>query len=132
MPKVDLVYEIKKGSKVYFERIDIVGNVKTRDKVIRREFRVAEKGLFDPRALRRSNELIHRLDYFEEVNLGTSPGSQEDRMKLKVEVKEKMTGSFSVGAGYSAVDQFVVHGSDFRKKSFWKGPTPKSGRPTGR
>ncbi len=121
VPKVDLVYEIKKGSKVYFERIDIVGNVKTRDKVIRREFKVAEKGLFDATALRKSNENLRRLDYFEEVNISTSPGSQEDRMNLKVEVKEKQTGSFSVGAGYSAVDQFILMGQISQRNLFGRG-----------
>ncbi|MHB8842891.1 MAG: outer membrane protein assembly factor BamA, partial [Candidatus Aquicultor sp.] len=119
--KVDLVYEIKKGSKVYFERIDIVGNVKTRDNVIRREFKVAEKGLFDAKALRKSNENLHRLDFFEEINLSTSPGSQEDRMKLKAEVKEKMTGSFSVGAGYSAVENFLVMGQISERNLFGRG-----------
>jgi len=122
-PKVDLVYEIKKGSKVYFERIDIVGNVKTRDKVIRRQFKVTEKGLFDAVALRKSNENLHRLDYFEEVNISTSPGSQEDRMNLKVQVKEKMTGSFSVGVGYSAVDQFMVMGQISQRNLFGRGQT---------
>ena len=121
VPKVDLVYEIKKGSKVYFERIDIVGNVKTRDKVIRREFKVAEQGLFDATALRESNENLHRLDYFEEVNISTSPGSQEDRMNLKVDVKEKKTGSFSIGAGYSAVDQFILMGSITQRNLFGRG-----------
>ena len=120
-PKVDLVYEIRKGPKVYFERIDIVGNTKTRDKVIRREFKVSEQGLFDASALRRSNENLNRLDYFEEVNISTTPGSQEDRMNLKVEVKEKMTGSFSVGAGYSAVDQFTVMGSIAQRNLFGRG-----------
>ncbi len=120
-PKVDLVYDIKKGPKVYFERIDIVGNTKTRDKVIRREFKVAEQGLFDAAALRRSNENLNRLDYFEEINISTTPGSQEDRMNLKVEVKEKMTGSFSVGAGYSAVDQFTVMGSIAQRNLFGRG-----------
>ncbi len=120
-PKVDLVYEIKKGPKVYFERIDIVGNTKTRDKVIRREFKVTEQGLFDAAALRRSNENLNRLDYFEEINISTTPGSQEDRMNLKVEVKEKMTGSFSVGAGYSAVDQFTVMGSIAQRNLFGRG-----------
>jgi outer membrane protein insertion porin family len=119
--KVDLVYEIKKGSKVYFEHIDIVGNVKTRDKVIRREFAVAEKGLFDAKALRKSNENLRRLDFFEEVNLSTSPGSQEDQMKLKVEVKEKMTGSFSLGAGYSAVEQVLVMGQISERNLFGRG-----------
>ncbi len=121
VPKIDMVYEIKKGAKVYFERIDIVGNVKTRDKVIRREFKVAEKGLFDAVALRKSNENLHRLDFFEEINISTSPGSQEDRMNLKVEVKEKMTGSFSVGAGYSAVDQFIVMGQIAQRNLFGRG-----------
>ncbi len=121
VPKVDLVYEIKKGSKVYFERIDIVGNVKTRDKVIRREFKVAEKGLFDATALRKSNENLRRLDYFEEINLSTSPGSQEDRMNLKVDVKEKQTGSFSIGAGYSAVDQFILMGQISQRNLFGRG-----------
>lgn len=121
VPKVDLVYEIKKGSKVYFERIDIVGNVKTRDKVIRREFKVTEKGLFDAKALRKSNENLHRLDFFEEINISTSPGSKEDRMNMKVEVKEKMTGSFSVGAGYSAVDQFMVMGQIAQRNLFGRG-----------
>ena len=120
-PKVDLMFEMKKGPKVYFERIDIVGNTKTRDKVIRREFKVAEQGLFDASALRRSNENLNRLDYFEEVNISTTPGSQEDRMNLKVEVKEKMTGSFSVGAGYSAVDQFTVMGSIAQRNLFGRG-----------
>ncbi len=119
--KVDLVYDIKKGSKVYFEHIDIVGNVKTRDKVIRREFKMSEKDLFDPTALRKTNENLHRLDFFEEINLSTSPGSQEDRMKLKVEVKEKMTGSFSVGAGYSAVEQVLLMGQIAEKNLFGTG-----------
>ncbi len=119
--RVDLVYEIRKGAKVYFERIDIVGNVKTRDKVIRREFGVAEQGLFDAKALRKSNQNLHRLDYFEEINLSTSPGTQEDRMKLKVEVKEKMTGSFSLGAGYSAVENFMVMGQISERNLFGRG-----------
>jgi len=121
VPKVDLVFDIKKGPKVYFERIDIAGNTKTRDKVIRREFKVAEQGLFDAQALRRSNENLNRLDFFEEINISTTPGSQEDRMNLKVEVKEKMTGSFSVGAGYSAADQFTVMGSIAQRNLFGRG-----------
>ncbi len=120
-PRVDLIYEIKRGPKVYFERIDIVGNSKTRDKVIRREFKVAEGGLFDAGGLRRSNENINRLDFFEEVNISTTPGSQEDRMNLKVEVKEKMTGTFSMGVGYSAADQFSVMGQIAQRNLFGRG-----------
>lgn len=120
-PKVDLTYDIKKGSKVYFERIDIVGNTKTRDKVIRREFKVTEQGLFDSMALRKSNENLHRLDYFEEINISTSPGSQEDRMNLKVEVKEKMTGSFSIGLGYSTTEQLIFMGQIAQRNLFGRG-----------
>jgi len=119
--KVDLTYEIRKGSKVYFERIDIVGNIKTRDKVIRRELKVSERGLFDAAALRKSNENLQRLDFFEEVNLSTSPGSEEDRMRLKVEVKEKLTGSFSLGAGYSAVEKFMFVGQIAERNLFGRG-----------
>ena len=119
--KVDLIYEVKQGPKVYFERIDIVGNTKTRDKVIRREFKVAEAGLFDAAGLRRSNENLNRLDFFEELNISTTPGSQEDRMNLKVEVKEKMTGSFSMGVGYSAADQFSVMGQIAQRNLFGRG-----------
>jgi outer membrane protein insertion porin family len=121
IPKVDLTYDIKKGSKVYFERIDIVGNTKTRDKVIRREFKVSEGGLFDSTALRKSNENLHRLDFFEEINISTSPGSQEDRMNLKVEVKEKMTGSFSIGLGYSTTEQLIFMGQIAQRNLFGRG-----------
>jgi outer membrane protein insertion porin family len=121
IPKVDLTYDLKKGPKVYFERIDIVGNTKTRDKVIRREFKVSEQGLFDSTALRKSNENLHRLDFFEEINISTSPGSQEDRMNLKVEVKEKMTGTFSIGLGYSTTEQLIFMGQISQRNLFGRG-----------
>ena len=119
--QVNLTYDIKQGPKVYFERIEIVGNTKTRDKVIRREFKVSEAGLFDAKGLRTSNENLNRLDFFEEINISTTPGSQEDRMNLKVEVKEKMTGAFSMGVGYSAADQFSVMGQISQRNLFGRG-----------
>jgi outer membrane protein insertion porin family len=105
--KVDVTFDIHQGNKVYFERIDIAGNVKTRDKVIRRELRVYEQELFNATNLKESIKNLRRLEYFEDVNFGTSPGSAPDHMNLKITVKERPTGTFGVGAGYSTQDRLV-------------------------
>ena len=104
---VDITFDITKGKKVYFERIEIAGNVKTRDKVIRRELRVYEQELFNATKLKEGMKNLKRLEYFEDVNLSTSPGTTPDRLNLKVTVKEKPTGSFGVGIGYSTQDHLV-------------------------
>ncbi len=104
---VDITFDIGKGKKVYFDRIEVAGNVKTRDKVIRRELRVYEQEMFSASKLKRSMANLKRLEYFEDVNFSTSPGSTPDRMNLKVTVKERPTGSFGVGLGYSTQDQLV-------------------------
>jgi outer membrane protein insertion porin family len=104
---VDITFDITKGRKVYFERIEIAGNVKTRDKVIRRELRVYEQELFNATKLKEGMKNLKRLEYFEDVNLSTSPGTTPDRLNLKVTVKEKPTGSFGVGLGYSTQDHLV-------------------------
>lgn len=102
---VDITYEISKKEKVRFERINIGGNTATRDKVIRRELKVAEGEYFSAQDLRRSAENLHRLGFFEDVQINTHKGSAEDLMLLDVKVKERPTGSFSLGAGYSSVDK---------------------------
>jgi outer membrane protein insertion porin family len=104
---VNVTFDIHKGKKVYFERIDIAGNVKTRDKVIRRELRVYEQDLFSATNLKESIKNLRRLEYFEDVNFATTPGSAPDRMNLKITVKERPTGTFGVGAGYSTADRLV-------------------------
>jgi outer membrane protein insertion porin family len=104
---VNVTFDIHKGIKVYFERIDIAGNVKTRDKVIRRELRVYEQDLFSATNLKESIKNLRRLEYFEDVNFATTPGSAPDRMNLKITVKERPTGTFGVGAGYSTADRLV-------------------------
>ncbi len=104
---VDITFEIRKGEKVYFERIDIAGNVKTRDKVIRRELRVYEQELFSSSKIKKSTQNLRRLEYFEDVNFSTSPGSTPEKMNLKINVKERPTGQFGVGAGYSTQDKLV-------------------------
>jgi outer membrane protein insertion porin family len=104
---VDVTFDIHKGQKVYFERIDIGGNVKTRDKVVRRELRVYEQDLFSATNLKESIKNLRRLEYFEDVNFATTPGSTPDHMNLKITVKERPTGTFGLGAGYSTQDRLV-------------------------
>ncbi|MFZ5453792.1 MAG: outer membrane protein assembly factor BamA [Thermodesulfobacteriota bacterium] len=104
---VDITFDFRKGKKVYIDRIEIAGNVKTRDKVIRRELRVYEQNLFSATKLKESIKNLRRLEYFEDVNFSTNPGSAPDRMNLKVTVKERPTGTFGVGAGYSTQDRLV-------------------------
>ncbi len=104
---VDVVFDIRKGQKVYFERIEIAGNIKTRDKVIRRELRIYEQELFSATKLKESIRNLRRLEYFEDVNFSTSPGPAPNRMNLKITVKERPTGTFGLGAGYSTQDRVV-------------------------
>ncbi len=105
--KVDITFDIRKGNKVYFERIEISGNIKTRDKVIRRELRVYEQELFSATKIKESIRNLRRLEYFEDVNFSTTPGSAPDRMNLKISIKERPTGTFGIGAGYSTQDRLV-------------------------
>jgi outer membrane protein insertion porin family len=104
---VNVTFDIHKGRKVYFERIEISGNIKTRDKVIRRELRVYEQGLFNATKLKESIRNLRRLEYFQDVNFATTPGSAPNRMNLRITVKERPTGTFGLGAGYSTQDRIV-------------------------
>jgi outer membrane protein insertion porin family len=101
---IDLTYVINEGSRVYVERIDIVGNVRTLDEVIRREFRLAEGDAFNTALLRRSRQRVQDLGFFESVELRTLPGSSPDKATIEVEVAERSTGELSFGAGYSTSD----------------------------
>jgi len=90
---VDLTFDFQKGRKVYIERIDLVGNTKTRDKVIRRELRVYEGELFSGTGLRKNKERVTALGFFETVEVTHKPGSDDSKVVLQVEVKEKATPS---------------------------------------
>ncbi len=104
---VDITYDIAQGEKVYFEKVNITGNNRTRDKVIRREVRVAEGDLYSTGKIKRSQQELENLGYFKKVNLTTAAGSSSSKVDLNVEVEEKPTGSISFGAGYSSVDSLV-------------------------
>ncbi|PID39224.1 MAG: outer membrane protein assembly factor BamA [Proteobacteria bacterium] len=118
---VDITYHIGKGEKVYFESIDISGNTSTRDKVIRRELRIVEQAQYSGSRLKRSVRNLHRLDFFEDVKVDTIKGSGPDKMKVKIDVIEKPTGSFTFGAGYSTVDDLFVTGSVSQRNLFGRG-----------
>jgi outer membrane protein insertion porin family len=98
---IDINYVINEGPRVYIERIDINGNVRTLDKVIRRELRVDEGDAFNTALLRRSRQRIQVLGYFEKVDMKTVAGSSPDKTKIEVDVAERSTGELSFGAGFS-------------------------------
>lgn len=105
---VDIDLEVETGEKVYYERIEISGNTKTRDKVIRRELRIFEGELFSATGLEISKQLVTALGYFEKVDIITERGSAPNKMHVRVEIKEKATGTFQVGAGFSTVERFIA------------------------
>ncbi|MEL7487863.1 MAG: outer membrane protein assembly factor BamA [Pseudomonadota bacterium] len=105
---IDLTFEVNEGPRVYVERINIKGNTRTLDKVIRREVRIAEGDPFNRVLVDRSRARIRSLGYFGEVEIEEKPGSAPDRTELDVSVEERSTGSFSVGVGVSSTENFIV------------------------
>ncbi len=101
---LDLTYDIQEGPKVYVERIDISGNVRTQDHVIRREFRLAEGDAFSTEKLKRTEQRLKNLDFFESVDIQTVPSESPDKTTIKVKVQEKSTGQLTFGAGFSTSD----------------------------
>lgn len=108
---VDLMLDIEQGLKVYIERIQVRGNTQTRDKVIRRELPIVEGDQYSASKIKEGNRRVRNLGFFEEVNVTTEPGSAKDQTVLNVDVKEQATGTFSIGVGYSSVDQVLAQGS---------------------
>jgi outer membrane protein insertion porin family len=108
---IDITFEMDKGEKVHIDRINVTGNTKSRDKVIRREMRIDEGDLFSSTSLKKSKQNLMNTGYFEEANITTVKGNAPDKLDINVEVKEKPTGTFSIGAGYSSLDGIVGQGS---------------------
>jgi outer membrane protein insertion porin family len=101
---VGITYDVTQGELVHVDRIKISGNNKTYDKVIRRELKLQEQETYSSSKMKRSQALLERLGYFEEVNITTEPGQEPDEVNLLVNVREGSTGSFSIGAGFSSSD----------------------------
>ena len=104
---IDLIFDVEQGPRVYIEKININGNSRTLDKVIRREFRLVEGDAFNRVLVDRSRTRIRSLGFFSDVQVKDSPGSQPDRTNLTVSVTEQSTGSIQLGLGYSSVSQLV-------------------------
>lgn len=108
---MDLTFEVEKGELVYIDRISIIGNSKTRDKVARRELRLMEGDLYSATGFKRSKQNLMNTGYFEEANVATSKGSSENKLNVNVDLKEKATGAFTIGGGYSSLDGLIFQGS---------------------
>ncbi|MDH4387068.1 MAG: outer membrane protein assembly factor BamA [Caulobacter sp.] len=105
---VDLVFQVREGPRVYVDRIDIVGNNRTLDSVIRRELNVAEGDAYNRVLVDRSRNQIRALGFFKDVTIEETPGTAPDRTSLRVKVEEQPTGELSFSAGYSSVDQLIL------------------------
>ncbi len=104
---VSIVFAIEEGPRVYIERINVRGNTRTRDYVIRREFDISEGDAYNRALVDRAERRLKNLDYFKTVKIISEPGSSSDRVVLNVDVEEKSTGDFSVSGGYSTADGFL-------------------------
>ena len=122
---IDITFDVQEGPQVYVERIDITGNVRTLDKVIRREMRLVEGDAFNTDKMKRSKERIKNLGFFKKVEVNNKPGSAPDRTVVAVAVEEQSTGQLSFGLGFSSSDgplvdasigekNFLGRGDDFR------------------
>lgn len=105
---VDIEMEISRGEIVYFGRIEIVGNTRTRDKVIRRELSIVEGDKYSAFSLERSKARAFQLGFFEDINVSTQRGAAADILDVTIEVKERSTGTFQIGAGFSSVENFIA------------------------
>jgi outer membrane protein insertion porin family len=101
---VSVVFSIEEGPRTYIERINIRGNTRTRDYVVRREFDLAEGDAYNRALVDRAERRLKNLDFFKSVKINAEPGSSSDRVVLIVDLEEKSTGDFSVSGGYSTTD----------------------------
>ncbi len=132
---VRVVLNISEGDRYRIGRIEISGNTKTRDKVIRREVRLDEGDIFNSALIRRSYERINNLNFFESVELNPKPQPETKLVNLDIVVKERPTGFFSVGGGYSSVERFIAmieltQGNLFGKGQYAKIRAELGGRTT--
>lgn len=104
---ISVNYVVEEGAKVYIERINIRGNTRTRDYVIRREFDIGEGDPYNKALIERATRRLRNLGYFKNIRVTNEPGSEPDRVIVNVEVEDQSTGEFSLGGGYSTSDGFL-------------------------
>jgi len=105
---INLNFVVDEGTRAYIERINIIGNTRTRDYVIRREFDIGEGDAYNRALIDRAERRLKNLDYFKSVKITNEPGSAPDRVVINVNVEEKSTGEFSISGGYSTADGFLA------------------------
>jgi outer membrane protein insertion porin family len=105
--RISVIYVVEEGPRVYVERINVRGNTRTRDYVIRREFDLAEGDAYNQALINRAERRLNNLGYFERVNISSEPGSAPDRVVVNVDVVDQATGEFSIAGGYSTADGII-------------------------
>ena len=118
---VDLNIQIDSGRKVFVGKINVIGNTRTRDNVIRREFRFKEGELFNSKKLKRSKQRINNLGFFENVKIDTHRGDTPELIDVDASVTERPTGSISFGAGFSSVEKLIFNASIAQDNVFGTG-----------
>jgi outer membrane protein insertion porin family len=104
---INIVFVVEEGARAYIERINIRGNTRTRDYVIRREFDIGEGDAYNRALIDRAERRLKNLDYFKTVKITNEPGSAPDRVVINVDVEEKSTGEFSISGGFSTAEGFI-------------------------
>ena len=125
---MSVTFNIAEAKRTYVERIDINGNTQTQDKVVRREIRVAEGDAFNSFQVRRSQDRINSLGYFQEkLEIKQNPGSAPDRIVLETNVEEQSTGSLQLSAGYSSLERFIIQANITQRNFRGKGQELRAG-----
>src|SRR3954468_4122761 len=124
--QVNIVFAIEEGARAYIERINVRGNTRTRDHVIRREFDIAEGDAYNRVLIDRAERRLKNLNYFKSVKITNEPGSASDRVVINVDVEEQSTGEFSVAGGYSTSDGFVAEVSVGERNLLGRGQTARA------
>jgi outer membrane protein insertion porin family len=123
---INIVFSVEEGARAYIERINVRGNTRTRDYVIRREFDIAEGDAYNKVLVDRAERRLRNLGFFKNVKIGTEPGSSADRVVLNVDVEEQSTGEFSIAGGYSTADGIVAEVSVGERNLMGRGQTARA------
>ena len=125
---MNLLFRIRQSDRVYVERIDVNGNTVTRDKVIRREFRLNEGDAFNALKIKRSQDRLQSLGFFQDdLEIKQTQGSSPDRVVLSVDVQEKSTGELQLSAGYSSLEKFIISANIAQRNFMGKGQELNAG-----
>ena len=123
---IDVAFVVDEGTRAYIERINIHGNIRTRDYVIRREFDIAEGDPYNRALIDRAERRLKNLNFFKSVKITNEPGSAPDRVVINVELEEQSTGDFSIMGGYSTAEGWLAQMSVSERNLLGTGRLPRS------